>query len=143
MCQFDSEDIALRLHCQVDMWGAFPLFSRQMTAGEKQDVFEVCLEKSGLFAGVGVATASTLMKLFGCMRSRLENTGGTEVDKRLFIAAVTKAIQDDPALARKRNADQKSELLKLMKAAFDNTSYNPPSSLMLAAEVNFLKAVHF
>jgi hypothetical protein len=114
-----------------------------MTANEKQDVFNKCLKKSGLFGGVGAASAATLMSLFGCMRSRLASGNATAGEKSDFVASITRAIQNDPALARKNNADQKAELLKLLKAAFDDSSYTPSTSLILAAEVNFLKDVHF
>jgi hypothetical protein len=114
-----------------------------MTTAEKQAVFDKCLEKSHLFDGIGSASAPTLMTLFGCMRSRLESHNATADDKGAFVAALTNAIQHDPALARNKNAEQKVELLKLVEASFNKKPFTPSTSFMLAAEVNFLKAVHF
>jgi hypothetical protein len=108
-----------------------------------RDIFDRCLDRFSLFSGVGGVGASALIKVFSCMRVRLNSQNATEADMTTFVGAITHAIESDPALAKKQNAEQKAELLKMIPAVFNEASYLPSASLIASAEINFLKHVRF
>jgi hypothetical protein len=110
---------------------------------EMRDIFDRCLNRYSISSGVGAVSVSWLINVFSCMRVRLKALNATDADMKTFVAAITHAIESDPALARKQNNEQRAELLRMVPAVFAETSYTPSTSLILSAEVNFLKRVQF
>lgn len=107
------------------------------TPEAKQKVFDHCLKRSGFQDGVGVGTVGTLKTLFACMRIRLTAENANDDEQKAFVEAIAHAIRNEPKL------NAKDEIEKLLRSAFDGTTYVPPATELLATSVNFLSRVRF
>lgn len=107
-----------------------------LTAAERKRIFEESLAEAGFANAYGTPTVAALRAAFVKMHARLAAHGATATDRRRFVEAIVRAINDAPELfARDRLA-----LVNTLHSAFDGTTHE---TTLRSANCLFLASVTF